>query len=273
MLKSLTLIFLSVIIYFHSAEVVGEAAPARSMGDTAAFKSQDSDLFRYRINETLNTTEKGQHSAITPVPCSEWAAKRCELVMQRSKSAPGDYDIEFIGDSITDYWEREGVEVWKEFYGHRKTINLGVTADRTQHVLWRIQNGQLDGINPKIAVVLIGTNNTKNAINSEQEILEGVSMVVDQIRKRQPHTKILLLGIFPCGPTFSERRGKILQVNQALAKLDNGKNVFYLDVGFKFIDEDGSISNSIMPDGVHLSDVGYRIWATSMEPKLQQLLN
>ncbi len=224
-------------------------------------------------NKTQAIPQRSQHSATAPVPCTEWAAERSALVMQRARNAPGDYDIEFIGDSITDYWERDGSEVWKEFYSNRKTINLGVTADRTQHVLWRLQNGQLDGINAKVAVLLIGTNNSKNSDNSELEILEGVSTVVNEIKKRQPHTKILLLGILPRGQTFSEQRGKILQVNQALTKLDDGKNVYYLDIGSKFIDKDGSISKFIMPDGVHLSETGYRIWATSMEPKLQQLLS
>lgn len=222
---------------------------------------------------TAHSQEKdNRHSAIVPVPCSEWAAKRSELVMQRARNAPGNYDIEFIGDSITDFWEREGAEVWKEFYGHYKTINLGVGADRTQHVLWRLQNGQLDGINAKVAVVLIGTNNSKNSDNSELEIVEGISTILNEIKNRQPHTKILLLGIFPQGQTFNERRVKIQRVNQALAKLDDGKTVFYLDIGSKFIGKDGEISNSIMPDGTHLSEAGYRIWAASMDSLLQQLL-
>ena len=141
-----------------------------------------------------------------------------------------------------------GKNVWQEFYGKRKAINFGVSGDRTQHVLWRFEQGQLDGIKAKVAVVMIGTNNSNNQDNTEAEILEGVTAIVKQIRARQPDTKILLLGIFPRGKTFSPQRGKILEVNQALARLDDGNHIFYLDFGSQFIENDGSISKSIMPD-------------------------
>ena len=108
---------------------------------------------------------------------------------------------------------------------------MGVSGDRTEHVLWRFEQGQLDGIKAKVAVVMIGTNNSNNQDNTEAEILEGVTAIVKQIRTRQPDTKILLLGIFPRGKTFSAQRGKILQVNEALARLDDGKHIFYLDFG------------------------------------------
>ena len=192
--------------------------------------------------------------------------------MQRAKQAPGDYDIEFIGDSITQGWEGGGKKVWQEFYSKRKVINFGVGGDRTQHVLWRFEQGQLDGIKAKVAVMMIGTNNSNNQDNTEAEILEGVTAIVQQIRTRQPDTKILLLAIFPRGKTFSAQRGKILQVNEALARLEDGKNIFYLDICPLLIENDGSISKSIMPDALHPNATGYRIWANAMEPKLKQLL-
>ena len=158
------------------------------------------------------------------------------------------------------------------YYGKRKVINLGVSGDRTQHVLWRFEQGQLDGIKAKVAVVMIGTNNSNNDDNTEAEILEGVTAIVQQIRARQPDTKILLFGIFPRGKTFSPQRGKILQVNEALARLDDGRNIFYFDFGPQLVENDGSISTNIMPDYLHPNDAGYRIWAKAMEPKLKQLL-
>jgi lysophospholipase L1-like esterase len=213
------------------------------------------------------------NTAIVPVPRTDWAVRRQTLALQRAKENPGDYDIEFIGDSITDFWEgKNGTNVWQEFYGHRKCINMGVSGDRTQHVLWRFEQGQLDGIKAKVAVVMIGTNNSNNHDNTEGEILEGVTAIVNQIRARQPDTKIILLGIFPRGETFSAQRGKILQVNEALAKLDDGKNIFYMDLGPLFIESNGSISKSIMPDYLHPNEAGYRIWAKATEPKLKQLL-
>ncbi len=213
-----------------------------------------------------------QNSAIVPVPRTGDITNRQSLVLQRAKENPGDYDIEFIGDSITQGWEGAGKNVWQDFYGHRKVINFGVSGDRTQHVLWRFEQGQLDGIKAKVAVVMIGTNNSNNRDNTEAEILEGVTAIVQQIRARQPDTKIILLGIFPRGATFSPQRGKILQVNEALAKLDDGNNIFYLDIGPQLIENDGSISKAVMPDYLHPNAAGYLIWANATEPKLKQLL-
>ena len=147
---------------------------------------------------------------------------------------------------------------------------MGVGGDRTQHVLWRFENGQLDGIKAKAAVVMIGTNNSKD--DSEADILEGVAAIVREIRIRQPGTKIILLAIFPRGQTFSPQRGKILEVNQALAKMDDGKNIFYIDFGSQLIESDGSISKSMMPDYLHPSEAGYKIWAAAIEPKLKEIL-
>ena len=224
------------------------------------------------LTAQTNAPEIHQNSAIVPVPRNDWATNRQSLVLQRAKENPGDYDIEFIGDSITQGWEGAGKNVWQDFYGHRKVINFGVSGDRTQHVLWRFEQGQLDGIKAKVAVVMIGTNNSNNRDNTEAEILEGVTAIVQQIRARQPDTKIILLGIFPRGATFSPQRGKILQVNEALAKLDDGKDISYLDIGPQLIENDGSISKNIMPDYLHPNAAGYLIWANATEPKLKQLL-
>ena len=212
------------------------------------------------------------NTAIIPVPRTGGATNRQSLVLHRAKVAPGNYDIEFIGDSITEGWEGRGKNVWNEFYGQRKVINFGVGGDRTQHVLWRFENGQLDGIKAKAAVVMIGTNNSNNQDNTEADILEGVTAIVNQIRTRQPDTKIILLGIFPRGKTFSPQRGKNLQVNQALARLDDGKNIFYLDFGSQMIENDGSIAKGMMADALHPGEAGYKIWANAIEPKLKEIL-
>jgi lysophospholipase L1-like esterase len=213
------------------------------------------------------------NTAIVPVPRSdEGGKKRSDQLLQRAKDNPGDCDIVFIGDSITHAWEGGGQNVWQKYYGTRKALNFGVGGDRTQHVLWRFENGQLDGLKPKVAVLMIGTNNSNKDDNTEAEILEGVTKIVTQMRERQPQMKIIVLGIFPRGATFSFQRGKILQVNQALAKLADGKNIFYIDFGSQLIEADGSISKEIMPDYLHLSERGYEIWAAAIEPKVKELL-
>jgi lysophospholipase L1-like esterase len=211
--------------------------------------------------------------AIMPVPRTGGATNRQSQVLQRAKDNPGPCDIAFIGDSITQGWEGAGKPVWEKYYGKRKCLNFGVGGDRTQHVLWRFENGQLDGIKPKAAVLMIGTNNSNRDDNTELEILEGVQAVVKQIRQRLPDTKLLVLGIFPRAQTFSQQRGKILQINQALAKLADGKMVHYLDFGSELIEADGSIAKAKMPDYLHLSEGGYEIWAAAIEPKLKQILS
>ena len=226
------------------------------------------------VKAQTNATASTAHvnSAIVPVPRTGNITNRQTEVLERAKNNPGNYDLEFIGDSITQGWEHSGKKVWDEYYGNRKAINFGVSGDRTQHVLWRFENGQLDGIKAKVAIVMIGTNNSNKDDNSESDILEGVTAIVNGIRTRQPDTKILLLGIFPRGKTFSPQRGKILEVNQALARLDDGKHIFYLDFGSQFIGDDGSISKDIMPDALHPNEAGYEIWAKAMEPKVKELL-
>jgi beta-glucosidase len=215
-----------------------------------------------------------KNPAITP---AKHNTKRTDDVLERAKAAPGDYDIEFIGDSITQGWEGAGKSVWADLGTRYKIINMGVGGDRTEHVLWRFEHGQLDGIKAKVAVVMIGTNNSnKNKDGTEQyteaEILDGVTAIVNDIRRRQPDTKILLLGIFPRGKTFNAQRGRLLEINQALARLDDGQHIFFLDFGSQFIENDGSISKSMMHDYLHPGEAGYKIWAAAIEPKLKELL-
>jgi len=225
-----------------------------------------------QTNAPAATPAAHTNTAVIPVARTDWAVPRQALVLQRAKEAPGDYDVEFIGDSITQGWEGAVKNVWQEYYGQRKVINMGVSGDRTQHVLWRFEHGQLNGIKASIAVVMIGTNNSNNQDNTEADILEGVTAIVDQIRTRQPDTKIILMGIFPRGKSFSTQRGKILQVNEALARLDDGKNIFYIDIGPQLIENDGSISQSMMRDYLHPGEAGYKIWADAIEPKVKELL-
>jgi beta-glucosidase len=219
------------------------------------------------------TMAETPNTAIVPVSRDGRALNRQNTVLQRARDNQGPCDIVFIGDSITQGWEVNGTNVWERYYGNRKCLNLGVGGDRTQHVIWRFENGQLDGLDPKAAVLLIGTNNSNRDDNSEAEILEGVLAVVKQIRERLPDTRLLVVGIFPRGQTFSAQRGKVLQVNQALAKVADGKMIYYIDFGSDLIEPDGSLSRDIMPDYLHLSERGYAIWAAAMEPILQELIS
>jgi lysophospholipase L1-like esterase len=213
------------------------------------------------------------NTAIVPAPPShpKWR-ERAEAVLRRAKDHPGNYDLVFVCDSITEFWENSGANVWQRYYAGRKCLNLGVSGDRTQCVLWRFDRGQLENLKPKVVVLLIGTNNSSNDDNTAAEMLEGIQAVVAQLRARLPASQLLVLGIFPRGETFSPQRGKIVQVNQALARLTDARSVHYLDIGSQLIERDGSISRAVMPDYLHLSEHGYELWAAAMEPKIRQLL-
>ena len=210
---------------------------------------------------------------IVPVPrTDERGTNRVLELNQRVKQSGSQAEIIFIGDSITQGWEGSGAEVWAQYYAPRHALNLGIGSDHTQHVLWRLDHGHLDGLKPKIAVVLIGVNNIPDESNTPRMVLEGVRAVVQKLRERLPETKVLLLGIFPFREDFNPQRAKALQINQALHKLDDGKWIHLLDFGHEFIEPDGRISKDLMPDFLHLSRTGYRLWAETMEPKLAELL-
>ena len=213
--------------------------------------------------------EKEASDAVVPVPREqEWWKERHALLNQRAQENP-DTQLIFIGDSITHSWE-EVPDVWNEHYSQYNPINLGISGDRTQHVLWRLENGNLEGISPEAAVVMIGTNNVRD--NTAPEIAEGVAAIVEKLRSELPDTEILLLAIFPRGEHPNPARGKLLQTNQILRKLDDRPHVHYLDIGHRFIDESGDIPKNIMPDALHPNEKGYQIWAEAMNDELTKLL-
>lgn len=209
------------------------------------------------------------HSAVKPVPRSGGWMKRHESFNKRV--AEGKVDLILIGDSITHGWEGKGKSIWEKFYGKRNAVNLGIGGDRTQHVMWRLDNGNVKGISPKVAVVMIGTNNSGN--NSPEEIADGLAAITKQLRAKLPETKVLLLGIFPRGANKDDGRRKVNEkANAIFKKLADGKDVHYLDIGEKFLEPDGTLSRKIMPDLLHLSVEGYTIWAESIEPSLKKLM-
>ena len=214
--------------------------------------------------------DKPAHSAVSPAPRSGGWMNRHESFNQRV--AKGNVDLIFIGDSITHGWEGKGKAIWEKYYIKRNAVNLGIGGDRTQHVLWRLDNGNIKNINPKVAVVMIGTNNSGNGRNSAEEMIDGVIAVIEKLRTKLPKTEILLLDIFPRGQRINAQRGKILQVNQVLSRLDSRPHVTFLRIGQNFVSPNGSIAKDIMPDFLHLTPNGYEIWAKSIEPTLARLM-
>jgi len=217
------------------------------------------------------------NTAIEPVPRGGSPAQMHKDFVALAQK--GGIDVLFLGDSITDFWRNRGKAVWDKYYGGMNAANFGISADRTQHVLWRLQNGELDGIKPKVVVLMIGTNNTGvetngSPRNTTDEAIEGVSKVVQTLRTKLPETRILLLGIFPRADPKGPPPGstQIKDVNAGLAKLDDGKFIRFLDIGPKFLQPDGTLSKEIMPDLLHPSEKGYEIWAEAIKQPLADLL-
>lgn len=215
----------------------------------------------------------GAHSAVEPVPREEPGAReRQELLNQRVADAGKAAQVIFIGDSLTQHWESDGKEVWAQYYARRDALNLGLSGDLTQHVLWRLDNGNLDGLEPKVIVLMIGTNNVTGEATSVPQVADGVAAIVKKLRDRLPRARVLLLAILPSEANPGPRRGNILQVNQIIRKLADDRHVFWLDFGYRYVASDGTISREVMRDYLHLTPQGYQIWATAMEDELAILM-
>lgn len=190
-----------------------------------------------------------------------------------AQAKEGKARLVFLGDSITAGWGSKAA-IWNEAFGKYVPVNFGIGGDRTQHVLWRIENGELEVIKPQAVVLMIGTNNS--GADSAEDIAKGITAIVDTIKAKQPQTKILLLAVFPRGEKPTGKLGaaneKLKQVNTTIAKLDDGKTVHFLDIGGKFPVVDGNLSAEAMPDFLHLSESGYRIWADAISGKLAELM-
>ena len=200
----------------------------------------------------------------------DWWKKRNQNANRNARK--GGYDLAFIGDSITQGWEGRGKKIWDQFYGKRNAINLGFGGDRTEHVIWRLSRGNLSKVKPKVAVVMIGTNNTGHFLQTPDEVAAGVESILDIIRTKTPDTEILLLGIFPRGKdAFDEKRLNNIAINQLIRRYDDGDKIHFLDIGDSFIEPDGTLPKEIMPDRLHLSEAGYARWANAIESKLSSL--
>ena len=210
------------------------------------------------------------HSAIIGEPRKdEWWMKRHQSM---NKNAKKPHDLLFIGDSITQGWEGSGKGTWEKYYGNRKALNLGISEDRTEHVIWRLDNGNLrNQKKAKAAVVMIGTNNTGHIMQDPTEVRDGVERIVSTLRARCPQAKILLLGVFPRGvkPDDAKRKNN-LEINKFISELHNGERIHYLDISDKFLTAEGILTKQVMPDALHPRQKGYEIWAEAIEPKLKE---
>jgi len=210
------------------------------------------------------------HSALLAEPREgEWWMKRHQSMNKNAKTS---HDLLFIGDSITQGWEGSGKATWEKFYGNRKALNLGISGDRTEHVIWRLDHGNLrNQKKAKAAVIMIGTNNTGHSNQDPSEVKDGIERIISTVRARCPQAKILLLGVFPRGlnPDDPKRQNNDA-INEMISKFHTGERIHYLDISDKFLTADGILTKEIMPDALHPRQKGYEIWAEAIEPKLKE---
>ena len=211
-------------------------------------------------------------AAVAPIPQTDaWWMTQHEHALARIRQ--GNIDLVMIGDSITQGWGNEGRRVWDTYYGHRRAVNLGFNGDRTEHVLWRLDHGEIDGMSPKLAVLMIGTNNTGAHHDPPEETAAGVHAILTTLRTRLPATKILLLGLFPRTASADDPIRRINgTVNDHLRAYADNQHIFFMDLSRHFLDVRGRLSQDLMPDFVHPNEHGYQVWADGMEDMIKRLL-
>jgi lysophospholipase L1-like esterase len=180
----------------------------------------------------------------------------------------GQHDMIWDGDSITDGWQGRGLTVWQAHFGKISVADFGISGDQVQHVLWRAQHGQLDGQDPKLVMLMIGTNNLGQ---DPKDVAAGIKMLIDEYETRCPHAQVLLLGVFPrnAAPT-DPARDWIKKVNTIISGYVSDPRVTYLDFGSDFLKPDGTLTKDIMPDLLHPNDKGYEIWAKAITPVVEK---
>jgi lysophospholipase L1-like esterase len=182
-------------------------------------------------------------------------------------------DLVFIGDSITHNWEKAGAGVWERNYKQYNGLDLGFGGDRTENILWRLQHGEVDGIHPKVAVLMCGTNNTGSRQEDPKTTAAGIARIVQELRQRLPDTQILLLAVFPRDEKPDSPQRKLNdQVNAIIAGLADDQHVHFLNINAALTNADGTLSRDIMPDLLHPNERGYEIWARAMAPTLHRLM-
>ena len=210
------------------------------------------------------------HSALTPKHKHNWWTVRHQQILNQVRHEK--VDLIFVGDSITHGWEGEGKELWEKYYAPRNAVNMGFSGDRTQNVLWRFNHGEIDGISPKLAVLMIGTNNSNAQDNTAEEIADGIKAICAKMRCKLPKTKILILGIFPRGAAPSPQREKNAKAGKLAWQIADNNMIYYLNINGHFLGADGTLPKDVMPDLLHPNEKGYKIWAEAIEPTVAKLM-
>ncbi len=199
----------------------------------------------------------------------------------REKASKGGIDVYFEGDSITRRWGATDypdlLANWNQNFFGWNAANFGWGADTIQNILWRLDNGELDGVNPKVIVLLAGTNNIGRTVPPEgdrdlvADITKGIQAILRIMRAKAPAATIILMGIFPRNDSLAVLPA-IAKTNENLSKLSDGKRIRYLNINDKLADSEGRLFQGMMKDKVHPTVKGYQIWADALKPIFYELL-
>lgn len=219
------------------------------------------------VNWPVPVAARGMNPATLPTPKND-----CMTHFQRNldRTRQGNVDLVFDGDSLTDFWMGAGKEVWTKNYGRLNAVDYGLSGDRTENLLWRLQKGEVAGLRPRLVVLLIGTNNTGEC--TDAQVAEGITAVVREYQKACPMSVILLHGVFPRSESATDPlRAKIKNINAIISKVGDGKKVIYMDLGDKFLQSDGTLNHDLMPDFLHPNSKGYEVWADAIRPVIEKV--
>lgn len=248
-----------------------------SASESATVPWEDPDYVASWKDPEYLTTIRATQSESRPGPDEKgWDLWMKHHENRKRWCAEQDVDLLMVGDSIVFGWSRVGKDVWNEYYGDRNAVNIGSSGDRTYHMLWHFQNGGLEGMkerNPKLVVVMIGTNNRGEPELKGRDTAYGILALLKEIHTHLPESKILLLAVFPRGDTpADEGRIRNDQINEIIKGYADNKTVYWMDLGHVFMDDMSLLNRDLMPDGLHPNEAGYRAWAEAMELMIEKLM-
>ena len=241
-----------------------EAAPENAQAPAAVVVEQSA---QQPEAAPVIAPEPVQPATTTPVSRESGAYARQNLVLERANTSHA--QVVLIGDSITEGWEGARDQL-QSLVGLRSAANLGVGGDRTQHVLWRLQQAPLMSVNPKVIVLMIGTNNIYD--DSADDIVAGIRAITALLNQQCPNAEILVLDIPPRGDPMDSARAKIAQINAELAQGEWPGHARFVRVGNQFLGADGALDRADLPDLLHFSQKGYAMWAAAIKPELDASL-
>lgn len=228
----------------------------------------------YAAGEVFLSAQEVPPTCVPAVPDYGWKERFDE---KKAQIAAGDVDLLFVGDSITHNWDDFGSEMRDYYYGDRKMVNMGFGGDKTQHILWRLENAPMEKIHPKVAVVMGGINNlmrVEHPENTPKNVALGMKAVVDKLESLYPGIKILILYTFPAADKPDHMfRARVAETNAHLLDLlRDDPQVTLKDINYLWLDANSTIPVDIMPDSLHPNAYGYRLWAKTVEPEISSLL-